>query len=90
MRLGAGECSAIAVAITRRYAIAIDDTCAIKTALREAEIKGIKLTILRTQDIMLALIRASILTVDEADHIKADWAENHRFRLKTRSFRDLL
>lgn len=90
MRLGAGECSAIAVAITRGYAIAIDDSRAIKTALREADAKGAKLTVLRTQEIMLALIRTSVLTINQADQIKADWEQNHRFLLKTQLFRDLL
>jgi predicted nucleic acid-binding protein len=90
VRLGAGECSAIAVALTRGYAIAIDDSRAIKVALREAELSGLKLAVLRTQEIMVALIRASALMVDEADEIKADWEQQHRFRLQVRSFRDLL
>ena len=90
VRLGAGECSAIAVALTRGYAIAIDDGRAIKVARREAERMGAKLVVLQTQEIMVALIRISVLTVDEADQIKADWVQNHRFRLKARSFRDLL
>ena len=40
VRLGAGECSAIAVALSRGFAIAIDDNRAIKIALREAELAG--------------------------------------------------
>lgn len=90
VRLGAGECSAIAVALSRSYAIAIDDNRAIKIALREAELVGTKLLVLRTQDIMIALIRASALTLQEADHVKAEWEERHRFRLKAKSFQDLL
>lgn len=90
MRLGAGECSAIAVALIRGYAIAIDDNRAISVALQEAGLRGSKLAVLRTQDIMVALIRASVLTIDDADRIKADWAQNHRFRLKARTFRELL
>ncbi len=89
-RLGAGECSAIAVALIRGYAIAIDDSRAITAALQEAGLRGAKLAVLRTQDIMVALIRTSILTIDEADQIKADWEKSHRFRLKARTFRDLL
>ena len=34
-QLGAGECSAIAVAIRRRYPIAIDDNRAVKRAIRD-------------------------------------------------------
>jgi predicted nucleic acid-binding protein len=90
LRLGAGECSAIAVALARGYAIAIDDSHAIKVALREAELTGVRLAVLRTRDIMVALIRASVLTVEEADQIKIDWEQNHRYRLRERSFRDLL
>jgi predicted nucleic acid-binding protein len=90
VRLGAGECSAISVALTRGYAIAIDDGRAIKSAVREAELVGAKLPVLRTQDIIVALIRASVLTLDEADHFKAEWERHHRFRLKISSFRDLL
>lgn len=90
VRLGAGECSAIAVALSRGHAIAIDDSRAISTALREAELTGAKLVVLRTQDIIVSLIRASVLTLDEADDIKANWEQHHRFRLKAPSFRDLL
>ncbi len=90
VRLGAGECSAIAVALSRGFAIAIDDNRAIKIALREAELAGKTLIVLRTQDIVVALIRASALTVEEADRVKAVWEQRHRFRLKVRSFQDLL
>lgn len=90
VRLGAGECSAISVAFTRSYAIAIDDGRAIKSAHREAELVGVKLAVLRTQDIIVALILASMLTLDEADHIKTEWERHHRFRLKVASFRDLI
>ena len=90
MRLGAGECSALAVALSRGHAIAIDDSRAINTALREAESTGAQLVVVRTQDIIVSLIRASVLTLEEADHIKATWEQHHRFRLKARSFRDLL
>lgn len=90
IRLGAGECSAIAVALSRGYGVAIDDNRAINAALREAAIIAARLTVLRTSDIVVALIRASTLTVDEADQIKAEWEQRHRFRLKARSFRDLL
>jgi len=90
VRLGAGECSAIAVALSRGFAIAIDDNRAIKIALREAELAGKTLIVLRTQDIMVALIRATVLTVEEADRMKTEWEEHHRFRLKVRSFQDLL
>jgi predicted nucleic acid-binding protein len=39
-RLGSGECSAIAVALRRHHAIAIDDNKAVNRALREAGLKS--------------------------------------------------
>ena len=86
-QLGAGECSAIAVAIRRRYPIAIDDNRAIKRAIREV---GAKLEVVRTTDLMVSLIRAGILDVAAADRIKDDWAQYHRFKIKADSFRELL
>ena len=85
-----GECSAIAVALSRGYAIAIDDGRAIKAAHREAELARVSLTVLRTRDIMVGLIQASVLSIEEADQIKADWETNHQFQLKERTFRDLV
>ena len=86
-QLGAGECSAIAVAIRRRYPIAIDDNRAIKRAIREV---GAKLEVVRTTDLMVSLIRAGILDVAAADRIKNEWAQYHRFKIKTDSFQELL
>jgi predicted nucleic acid-binding protein len=89
-RLGAGERSAIAVALNRKCALAIDDSRAIQRALEEAEIVENPLTILRTQDIVVQIIRDGALTVEAADVIRNDWANNHRFKLKIGSFADLL
>jgi hypothetical protein len=85
--LGAGECSAIAVAIRRRYPIAIDDNRAVKRAIREV---GAKLEVVRTADVMVRLIRAGVLDIATADRIKDDWELHHRFKIKADSFRDLL
>jgi predicted nucleic acid-binding protein len=89
-RLGAGECSAIAVAINRRFALAIDDNRAVNRALAEAGLAGHELEILRTQDVMVALIRAGVIDVANADQIKETWARHHRFRIKATTFADLL
>ena len=62
-RLGAGERSAIAVALNRGYTLAIDDTRAIYRALAEAKVAGNALSILRTQDIVVELIRGGIVAV---------------------------
>ena len=84
-RLGAGECSAIAVAVQRQLVLAIDDRQAAKQARRIDQ----TLRILTTQDLMVSLIGEGLLDIDEADNIKFEWAARHRFRLKIRSFRDI-
>jgi predicted nucleic acid-binding protein len=86
-RLGLGECSAIAVAMKRQHGLAIDDNRAVKTAIREV---GMAVEIIRTIDVMVTLIRAGILDLTEADAIKDDWKQNHRFRIKAASFSELL
>jgi predicted nucleic acid-binding protein len=86
-RLGNGECSAIAVAMNRKYGIAIDDNKAVKTAIREI---GMSLEIIRTTDVMLGLIRGGNISIEDADKIKRDWEDRHRFRIKAASFRDLI
>jgi hypothetical protein len=55
--LGAGERSAIAVALNRKCSLAIDDSRAIQRALQEAALRENVLSILRTQDIVVELIR---------------------------------
>lgn len=37
------------------------------------------LQMLDTQSVMLSMIRAGVLTVEEADAIKIDWETNHSF-----------
>ena len=82
--------SAIAVALNRRHALAIDDGLAIRRALHEAGIAGQMLKILRTQDVVIELIHANVLTIEQADGIKLDWETHHRFRIAALSFASLL
>ncbi len=89
-RLGAGERAAITVALTRGYALAIDDSRAIRRAVQEAALGENTLTILRTQDIVVELIRRRVMSVKAADVILVDWRSNHRFKLKIPSFAELL
>jgi predicted nucleic acid-binding protein len=89
-RLGAGERSAIAAAVNRRLSLAIDDSTAIRRAMREAELSASALRIVRTQDIMVRLIRTGAVDLVAADQIRDDWARNHRFRLRIASFSELL
>lgn len=85
-RLGAGECSAIALAAHRGHILAIDD----RVATRRAHEADETLRILATQDLMVSMIREGLLEVGQADRIKRDWASRHRFRLKLDSFRDVI
>lgn len=85
-RLGAGECSAIALAIHRGYILAIDD----RLAIRHARRTDAALRILSTQDLMVTMIREGLLEIEEADRIKQEWATRHRFRLGLDSFRELV
>jgi hypothetical protein len=39
---------------------------------------------------MIALVRAGLLTVEEADNIKDEWAREHRFRINAATFADLV
>jgi hypothetical protein len=74
----------------RGCALAIDDSRAIRRALQEAALGENALSILRTQDIVVELIRNGVVSVEAADAIHVDWATNHRFKLKIVSFQDLL
>ena len=80
--LGIGECSAIAVAQNRGHALAIDD----KTARKRVAALYPTVTILTTELIVLEMIRADLLTIAEADAIKLEWEQNHRFKLPFESF----
>ena len=84
-RLGAGECSAIAMAVHRRHILAIDDLQATKHARRADQ----TLRVLTTQDLMVSMIDEGLLDVVEADGIKIEWALRHRFHLKLNSFKEL-
>jgi hypothetical protein len=89
-RLGAGERSAIAVALNKGYKLAIDDSRAIRRALKEDRHLGNPIDIVRSSDVVVELIRRGVLTVEQADAIKDLWSNEHRFRLKCSTFRELL
>jgi len=89
-RLGIGESSAIAVALHRAYAIAIDDRRAIRDALAMAATQGLTLTVLKTQDIVVRLIQAGQLSVGQADILLVSWRTQHRFHLPIQSFAELV
>ena len=85
-QLGAGECAAIAIAVHRGFYLAIDDTRAIKKSLELLPLSRI----FRTQDLILLMIQEQILSVEEADHLIEIWATQHRFKLKLKSFGELI
>lgn len=85
-RLGAGECSAIALAVHQGHVLAIDDRRASNQAHRISQ----DLQILTTQSLMVSMIQENLLDVAQADAIKDEWANHHRFRLTIHSFADLL
>ncbi len=89
-RLGAGERSAIAVALSRNCRLGIQDNRAIGRAVREAEQSETPIAVVRTQDIVVELIRCEKLAVEAADALLVDWANNHRFKLKISTFGELL
>jgi hypothetical protein len=89
-RLGIGESSAIAVAIKRGYALAIDDRRAIRDAHALAAAEGASLLVLRTPDILVRLIQAGQLSVEQADVLLVSWRTQHSFNITIGSFADLI
>lgn len=85
-RLGAGECSAIAMAVCGQHVLAIDDRRAKTQAQRTSQ----ALQIVTTQELMVSMIAENLLDITEADRIKNEWALRHRFRLKIQSFREVV
>jgi predicted nucleic acid-binding protein len=85
--LGIGESAAIAAAVHRNLHVALED----RVARRHAESLVGRNKVLTTQQLMVGLIQATVLSVAEADAIKLDWETNHRFALPGfQSFGDLL
>lgn len=69
-----------------KFALFTDDRRAAKHALSLAS----NLLVLGTQDLVVEMIHQGFLSVAEADEIKKTWEKHHRFRLKIRSFADVL
>ena len=86
LKIGIGDKAVIAAAKVRCLALAMDDKDAWK--LGAAFCSGIPRE--DTVSIMVSLIKAGVLTIAEADAIKADWELNHRFRLKFASFSEVI
>lgn len=85
-RLGIGESATIAHALSIGAGVAIDDRRAVNEARRISD----QLVIVGTEHLTVQMIREGLLGVAEADAIKDDWANNHRFRLRIGTFGDRL
>lgn len=85
--LGDGECAAIALAQVRGLPLAMDDGPARKkTAAHYPTVR-----LLDTVGLVVEAIRAGLLSVADADAIKADWDKNHKFKKPSfASFAELL
>ena len=84
--LGQGESACLAIAVHRGFSIASDE----KRAFRRTAIKEIgEGRLMTTQDLIVSAIRAGLATVAQADQWKCE-LENKRFKMKFKSFQDLL
>lgn len=81
-QLGVGESAAAAAAVVLGVPMATDDRRAAKILARTFP----KLALLDTAQIIRDLIQAKVLTVAEADALKAEWETRHRFKLPFSSF----
>lgn len=84
--MGKGEAACLAMAETRGWSIAADEGGRFARMARERLGEG---RILNTPGILVLAILAELLSVDEADALKARLEEN-RFTMAFRSFRDVL
>lgn len=75
--LGIGESAAIAAAQHRSMLIAVED----RTARRTAESLVGKNNVLSSFDLVLRAVQAGLVTITDADAIKADWEANDRLAL---------
>lgn len=85
-RIGRGEASCLVMALERRWTIASDERGRFLRLVRERLGEG---RLVNTPGLLVLAIRRGVLTVDEADRIKA-MLEAKRFRMTFRSFRDLM
>ena len=85
-RFGAGECAVLTVALTRHWVAGLQD----RRARLEGQRRRKDLAFCQTEDLVLKLIRAGPLTVEQADGFLVEWATQHRFKSRLTSFRGLM
>lgn len=84
--MGRGEAACLAMAEARGWSVAADERGRFLSLARDRPGEG---RILNTPGILVLAIRAGLLSVEEADLLKAE-LEAHRFRMAFRSFRDVI
>lgn len=84
--MGAGEAACLALAATRGWIVASDEK---RAFLREARHRLGPGRILNTPGLFVLAIRQGLVTVEEADRAKRQ-LEEHRFRMRFGSFREVL
>ena len=84
--LGRGEAASLALAATRGYGIACDEK---RVFRREALARLGERRLLTTPGILLLAIREGLVTVEDADRMKAALEQN-RFTMTFASFKELL
>jgi predicted nucleic acid-binding protein len=85
-QLGSGESACLALAEVRNWILGTDDS---KGAKWKKVISAPGIKVLNTPGILLLAIRQGVLTVKQADEIKAS-LEANRFRMGFASFQDLM
>jgi predicted nucleic acid-binding protein len=84
--MGKGEAACLALAEARGWIVASDEK---KRFRREVIARLGEERLVTTAGLFVLAIRAGLLSVEEADQAKAI-LERHRFRMKFRSFRELV
>jgi len=84
--MGKGEASCIALAATNGWFVACDERGLVRRVTNEKLGEG---RLLNTAGILVLAIRAGLLSIEEADRLKGILAR-HRFKLKFKSFREVV
>jgi len=85
-RFGKGESACLAIAVCRGWIIATDER---KDKRLRQEIAAAGIRIVNTPGLLLKAIKQGLLSVGEADEIKAE-LEKNRFKMDFRSFQEIL
>jgi predicted nucleic acid-binding protein len=85
-RLGSGESACIALAEARNWILGTDDS---KGTKWKKVISAPGIRVLNTPGLLLLAIRQNVLTIQQADGVKAA-LQQHRFRMGFHSFQDLV